>query len=166
MNQGNHILSGAILTECYLAYTGYLWNPQALFSRNGILLSVPAATFICFGSIFPDTDVRLNIPNFHRTIFHWPILYICLLSLGALAFPIGSNMFSLVLGFSIACIVHIAMDYNTPTGVPLGLNPFGHKHSSNLVRVNSPDEILVTITILSLAIIIYWAPLILHKLFE
>ncbi|MFH0727922.1 MAG: metal-dependent hydrolase [Pseudomonadota bacterium] len=158
---GNHLISGIVMTEFYLALTGYLWRFQEFVQSETLFYQLPCIAAIFLGSVFSDIDIKLNIPKFHRTLTHWPYLYIVMMVFWICFYQDRNGaMDPVAFSFSMSCLVHIYMDYNTMTGVPLGLNPFGRKYSSRKIAVGSSGELIVTIIMLLIAICIYWVPLI------
>lgn len=161
MMLGNHLISGIVITEFYLALTGYLWRFQEFVQSENLFYRLPCIAAIFLGAVFSDIDIRLNIPKFHRTLTHWPYLYILIMVLW-ICFSQDRHgaMDHVVIYFSISCLFHIYLDYNTMAGVPLGLNPFGRKYSSRKIAVGSSGELIATIIMLLIAICIYWVPLV------
>lgn len=167
MTRDNHALSGMLLIEAYLAYTGYLWHLRLLLNPDTIIIAAPTMVAIFLGALFPDIDVRIPPDlKFHRTIFHWPYLYITIILIAFFLLSWAPGLIDIVVGFCIGSLVHIAMDYHTVAGVPFGFNPFGKKSSSKFMRYNSFKEILVTCVLIGMALCIFWVPLIVSKALE
>jgi len=94
----------------------------------------PVAICPVIGAVFPDIDMR--IPGLeHRTITHWPVLYITGLILACLA---GYLWLSL---FCIGCLLHIFLDSFSLMGVPI-LTPFRRRKGFRIMRVGSQAELL------------------------
>ncbi|WP_347990225.1 metal-dependent hydrolase [Methylomonas sp. AM2-LC] len=126
---------------------------------SGALLMI--ALGIVAGSRGPD---RLEIPSFnpktkerrslipHRTLTHWPFFWFAISILVITIFLsfdgllIRSIILSMI-GFVIACWLHLALDILTPAGIPL-LNPFGRRVTFNVYKSGSSSEILIVLVII------------------
>ncbi len=139
MNFPVHFLSGVLLAEAALISYGIPLEPTTFLNEisnfsgplseysNSLTASAIAISATCLlGSIFPDIDIKLSFTQ-HRTLTHWPILYIVL---GVFAIWY-SNLYLIL--FSIGALIHLGLDSLTPMGIPIK-HPFGRRFSFFLVR--------------------------------
>ncbi len=82
----------------------------------------------------------------HRTLTHWPWLLLLVLTVPAVLS--GGHGALGATGLTVGCLLHIGLDYLTPMGVPLSINPFGVRSSLRWVRTGSVDEMMVNLTAL------------------
>lgn len=88
-----------------------------------------------------DGKRRSIIP--HRTITHWPPVWI-LIALPAYFYTPTEYQPLIVVGL-LACLLHLLMDFLTPSGIPL-FNPFGKSYRFILYRTGSlKGEALATL---------------------
>lgn len=92
-----------------------------------------AAAGIMAGANAPDWLERLaRLP--HRTLFHWPILWVFGFFVGLLAMPF-SPLGAAVSGFAAGGLLHLALDLGTPTGIPMMWPPNGRHRESLFLYV-------------------------------
>lgn len=100
-------------------------------------------------SVLPDAiefPFRGLIP--HRTITHWPYLYIVLIVISAMGFFFsGHVLFFLALCVGVGCLLHVAEDALSKTGVPY-LGPFGPKKGFDFYKVYTVREWLTALAII------------------
>lgn len=85
----------------------------------------------------------------HRTITHWPLLWLALLVLSTLALRHGASQigptwfFAIVRGVSLGALVHLFLDAFSPMGIPV-FNPFGtRRRIAALYTTGSVRELLL-----------------------
>lgn len=94
------------------------------------------------------TKRRWKIPLFpHRTLTHWPWPWLMLAGWMLLSMPWWGQ--ALLFGFAIAGLLHIALDFVTPMGIPFG-NPFGTRFGLGWVRTGSWGELPLVLLCLAL----------------
>lgn len=147
---GHHITSLALAA----ATTTVLWS-------NAPGVAIPAAAGIVAGASAPDwTEMswwffgrRSLLP--HRTLTHWPVVWIALALYFAWVGPgiVQSFGFGIVGGSSL----HLLMDFGTPMGIPL-LQPFGKRYSVRVYGTGSAKEFLVILAWCALCVgfISFW----------
>lgn len=116
----------------------------------GCLLGGRAPDWLEIAGYSRLTDRRWSLIP-HRTLTHWPWLWMLLLILTIPSVHYGGQGALVVSGMAAGCLLHIGMDYLTPMGVPLGVNPFGERSSLNWVRTGSIDELLVNLAAFAVA---------------
>ncbi|TQV63771.1 MAG: hypothetical protein FNT29_06450 [Halothiobacillaceae bacterium] len=84
----------------------------------------------------PGGGRRALIP--HRTLTHWPPLWLGLGLLGLHLAP-SAAMDMACTGFVMAALLHLLMDFLTPMGIPLW-SPFGKRHAFGLYSSGSMSE--------------------------
>ena len=123
---------------------------QAAEFGFGCLLGARAPDWLEIAGYNRMTAHRWSLIS-HRTLTPWSWLWMMLLILTVPAVLSGSQGALGATGFTVGCLLHIGMDYLTPMGVPLGINPFGERSSLKLVRTGSINEVLVILTAFVLA---------------
>lgn len=115
---------------------------------------------ILAGSSLPDTleiSIRTKqgytrlIP--HRTITHWPPFWLIPMIFILGLTDTSSNGILFVLGLMSGALLHLACDYMTPMGIPLG-SPFGERKTLNIFKTGGLFEykILASVFLVALAI--------------
>lgn len=84
----------------------------------------------------------------HRSLTHWPWPWLLLCGFAALALPWWGQ--ALLLGFALAGLLHLMLDFFTPMGIPFG-NPFGKRLGLGWVRTGSWGELPFVLLCLVLA---------------
>jgi len=145
MTRTTHLMSGMVLVEAIVAThvpasigLGGLAHPAVIGALS------PAAGAALIGSIFPDIDMlfgpRDGWNDFHRTLFHWPPLYI---AAGLfLYFALSPAM----IWFAIGCFLHLFLDALTKMGIPVW-TPFGKKEGLKLVGTGKLGEVPVYVAL-------------------
>lgn len=164
MSPIGHLITAASLSTAYMRFNSITWiegisNLPKLIIETQTLEphSSAAITLIGLGMLLgargPD---RLEIPVFnkrkktrhslipHRTLTHWPLLWVILTGLSLFCGMYTQNslfaaMSSVGFGFCVASWLHLAMDIMTPSGIPL-CSPFGKKTSLNIYKTSSLGE--------------------------
>lgn len=100
-------------------------------------------------SIIPDA---IEMPFMglipHRTITHWPYLYLVLIAGFGCAWNLSGHIgFQMGLFVSIGCLLHVAEDALSKTGVPYGW-PFGKKRGLDFYKVHTFREVCTAVTII------------------
>jgi hypothetical protein len=147
MTRTNHILTGVLSVQGYLLYTYNTLSPITLINavkvQNTNILGDFYQTFIFAlvfigGCVFPDIDIRIKaIP--HRTILHWPYIYL-FIGIIAIFFIITP-----LIVFTLGCLFHIFTDSFTKMGIPLTPNPFGKKIGFRFFKVGGKIETCLTL---------------------
>ncbi len=99
-------------------------------------------------SVIPDT---LEMAFFglipHRTITHWPYIYMVLIAFfWSLFYSSGQVQFYIALFASIGCLLHVAEDALSKGGIPF-CGPFGKKSGCNFYKIHSLRETLTALAI-------------------
>ncbi len=146
------------------------WMPYAL---SGSSADVPLAVIVfallfggMIGSSLPDVAEFFLSPRIfgqryrtipHRTLTHWPGLWILIAGLGYVFMDDSDSLMNavgwLLCGASVGAVFHLLMDFFTPTGIPL-LTPFGKHYSVTLYRVHSVAEWMFVFVIVTTGIFI------------
>lgn len=130
-----------------IAGAAILSPPESWFFLGGCIAGARAPDWLEIAGYNKRKEQRWSVIP-HRTITHWPWLWApitglaTLLLLGDVA---DTRPLIAIIGFAASCLLHIGMDYLTPAGVPLGLNPFGKHASARIMRTGSAGEILVSV---------------------
>ena len=96
------------------------------------------AGVLLFGGVIPDLDLVMWGPAAHRTITHWWPLWAALM---AWSFRGGQDIIGpLTAALAGGAFVHLACDWLTIAGIPLGPNPFGLKRGWRLVATGTLKE--------------------------
>lgn len=159
MSPLGHNVTAFTLATTYLQVSGMDWGQVFLsLLKVGSMANIDNSSFASFvalgilaGARAPD---RLEMPHFdkltrtrrslipHRTLTHWPVLWVCLTALfwWLLQHPQGLYIYvvsNVGLGGCVAAWLHLIMDIMTPVGIPLYL-PFGSRTSLNLYKTSMP----------------------------
>lgn len=127
----------------------------ALTSPTALVSFAPAAGAAVVGSVFPDIDILVGekdergFTKYHRTLTHWPPLYVALGGLFFFAAP------PFLLWFVMGCLLHLMLDSVTAAGIPLW-KPFGKKEGVKLVYTGGIGEVPVQAGIFGLVVIIFY----------
>lgn len=150
MTRMGHTITGLALAT---AFTGFR-EPGMIV---GVLLGCTAPDYL----EMPYRDRRSPwgiervIP--HRTLTHWPLLWVGLLLVG-LFLPMGglgqqmplpsfaTHLQWCVTGFAAGGLMHLFCDWMTPMGIPWR-RPFGKRHSLRVYRTGGLGELLMVLII-------------------
>lgn len=164
MSPIGHLITAASLSTAYMRFNSVSWAdgisnlPKSIIETQAIEPHSSAAiTLIGLGILLgargPD---RLEVPAFnkrkkvrmslipHRTLTHWPWLWVILTGLSVFCMVNTQDTFFVAMscvgfGFCVASWLHLAMDIMTPSGIPL-YSPFGQKTSFNFYKTSSLGE--------------------------
>lgn len=75
----------------------------------------------------------------HRTLTHWPVLWIGLIIAGYQLIPLVGDFAFAIIGYGLGALFHILGDWCTPKGIPLWLPNKKFMRSGNLVRNTSQE---------------------------
>ncbi len=132
------------------------WLPRSVPFVLGAMLGARAPDWLELAEFSAFFSRRISVIP-HRTLTHWPWLWILALVVVVNLLPAyteypGREVIWGLLGFVSTGFLHILLDMMTPTGIPLGINPFGKRTAIAHVRTGSPAEILVSLSMWAIAI--------------
>lgn len=136
-----HLVSGLILAEAVLAsHVPASAGLRGLADPAVLAAVAPAAGAALAGSVFPDIDILVGARgkwnSLHRTITHWPPLYIMF----GIGFYLTEPPFTL--WFVMGCLLHLFLDSLTMMGIPIW-SPFGKRDGFKLIRTGGLAEMPV-----------------------
>jgi membrane-bound metal-dependent hydrolase YbcI (DUF457 family) len=138
MTRQGHNLTGIALA---IAVADAIWRGHPTI--NGAIPAALAGACALLGATAPDA---LEIAWFkngrrksiipHRTLTHWPALWIALAVLDdwLIAPRYGRTIGMAIAGYCAGAAIHLLMDIGTPMGIPFGLPTAKHRVSFNLYR--------------------------------
>lgn len=107
-----------------------------------------ASVVASVASVIPDALEMVSfglIP--HRTITHWPYLYMVLIAFfGGLFYSSGQIQFYFAMFVSIGCLLHVAEDALSKGGIPF-CGPFGERSGADFYKVHTFREVLTALSI-------------------
>jgi len=153
MNFTAHALSGLALTEVAFIINGVSLQPSRLFGDFAAFINqyagfeesrIPLAAAIsaaCVaGAIFPDIDMKILTIR-HRTITHWPVPYLILVTLAW--WHLKTALYYFLLG----ALLHLLIDSFTQAGIPI-FSPHGKRYGLRYIKNRGVDSFFVCIGIL------------------
>lgn len=170
MTRWGHFLTSASLAFAIYESAQTPENPLAqiasvtstLISTDELYAPRTLGPFMCaagvmVGSMLPDQleFARYNnqerasvIP--HRTLTHWPLLWLAGLSLSAYGLLdwVGSWYIAAVfsLGLCLSALLHLALDFGSQSGIPL-YHPAGRPTSLAIYATGAPSELMAIVVV-------------------
>jgi membrane-bound metal-dependent hydrolase YbcI (DUF457 family) len=132
------------------------WMPRSIPFAVGALLGARAPDWIELAQFSSFLDRRVSIIP-HRTITHWPWLWLAALLIATGLTQVyddypGREVAWGCVGFILSGMLHLLLDSLTPTGIPLGFNPFGKRTAFAYMRNGSYSEFLVSLSAWAVAL--------------